>query len=170
MNSFIALDVKKLNEESPFVMLGDRWALLTAGTVKDWNTMTVSWGQMGVLWNMNVATVYVRPQRHTLKYMDANDYFTLSFFDKEYRPALAFCGKYSGRDVDKAKETGLTPIFADGSVAFSQAETILVCRKLYRQQLTPLCFLDTDVEKRNYKCDHHFAYTGQIVAAYRKVR
>lgn len=170
MNSFSSFDVKALCGESPFSMLGDRWALLSAGTPDAWNTMTVSWGQMGVLWNYNVATAYVRPQRHTLQFMDTNEFFTLSFFDGAYRSALTYCGKYSGRNVDKAAETGLTPIFQDGAVLFEQAELVLVCRKLYRQQLETGCFLDPACDKRNYNGDYHYAFTGEIVAAYRKSR
>ena len=71
-------------------------------------------------------------------------------------------------DMDPRYTWDLTPIFADGSVSFAQAQIILVCRKLYRQRLSPACFLDDETEKKNYKGDHHFAYTGQIIAAYRK--
>ena len=51
------------------------WALLTAGSLSDFNTMTISWGGMGTLWNKSVATVYVRPCRHTYGYMEENEYF-----------------------------------------------------------------------------------------------
>lgn len=44
------------------------------------NTMTASWGGIGVLWGKNVATVYIRPQRHTKEFVDAGDTFTISFF------------------------------------------------------------------------------------------
>ena len=40
------------------------WALLTAGTEENYNTMTISWGGMGTLWGKKVATVYVRPNRY----------------------------------------------------------------------------------------------------------
>jgi hypothetical protein len=40
-----------------------RWMLITAGRDGRYNTMTASWGGMGVLWGRNVATIYVRPQR-----------------------------------------------------------------------------------------------------------
>ena len=60
---------KKIKPEeivrNPFKMLGKDWALLTGGTPENCNPMTVSWGGMGILWNMPVATVYVRPQRYT---------------------------------------------------------------------------------------------------------
>lgn len=33
-----------------FTMFEDRWALVTAGTLEDFNTCTVSWGSMGNVW------------------------------------------------------------------------------------------------------------------------
>ena len=48
-----------------FNMIGREWMLVTAtdseGKV---NTMTASWGGVGVLWNRDVAFVFVRPQRY----------------------------------------------------------------------------------------------------------
>ena len=52
------------------------------------------------------------------RFVDHNDLFTIAFFGENYRPALAYCGKISGRDEDKVKNAGLTPYFTDGTVAF----------------------------------------------------
>ena len=41
------------------------WALVTAGTPDNFNTMTISWGGMGTLWGKPVATVYIRTSRYT---------------------------------------------------------------------------------------------------------
>ena len=38
-----SIDIKSL-EFSPFVKIGDEWALVTAGSSENYNTMTVSWG------------------------------------------------------------------------------------------------------------------------------
>lgn len=154
---------------NPFKMIGKDWMLVTAGDENGWNTMTASWGGMGVMWGKNVAITVIRPQRYTKEFIDGSDLFTLSFFGDEYRQALAYCGKYSGRDVDKAKETGLTPAFADGTTAFEQAETVLVCKKLFAQQITPESFVDAACDEQWYpNKDYHVAYVGEIVAMYRK--
>ena len=92
-------------------LIADDWALLTAGNKEKWNTMTVSWGGIGELWGKDVTFVFVRPQRYTKEFIDNSDYFTLSFFDDEYKDALKLCGRKSGRDIDKAQATGLTPAF-----------------------------------------------------------
>ena len=94
------IDPKQL-EQNVFSMIGDQWMLVTAGTAETCNTMTASWGGLGILWNKPVATAYIRPQRYTKQFMDENEYFTLSFFGEEYRQQLALCGSKSGRDVDK---------------------------------------------------------------------
>ncbi len=164
--AFTEIDIRKYCEESPLSLIGDQWALLSAGDENGWNTMTVSWGQTGVLWNKNVATVYIRPQRHTLKFVEKSENFSLSFFPPEHHQALAFCGSHSGRDCDKAKETGLTPFFGAGSVWFQEAKLVLVCRKLYRQPLLPECFWDSETEQKCYPGkDYHICFIGEITAA-----
>jgi len=115
---------------NPFRMIGKEWYLLTAGTLEDYNTMTASWGAMGEMWGVPSFHCVVRTNRYTLKYLDANDLFTVSFFDIGYKPALSFCGSNSGRDCDKAKETGLQPMEVGGSVTFAQARRVLVCPEM----------------------------------------
>ncbi|MDF2821316.1 MAG: hypothetical protein K0R15_1757 [Clostridiales bacterium] len=106
---------------NPFTLIGKEWLLITAGTENAFNTMTASWGGLGVFWNKNAATIYVRPTRYTRKFVDDNDTFTISFYKEEYRKALALCGKVSGRDVNKVEQAGLTPVFEDNATYFEEA-------------------------------------------------
>ena len=107
-------------------LIGKDWMLVTAGRPGDYNTMTASWGGAGFLWNKPVVFVFVRHERHTYGFMEREDVFTLSFFDEKYRKALSLCGTKSGRDTDKAAETGLTPVeTSNGSIAFSPARLVL---------------------------------------------
>ena len=158
---FRKIDIKDL-KESAVSLFDDRWALLTAGNAESYNTMTVSWGMMGELWNKDVCTVFVRPQRYTYEFMEKNDGFTLSFFSDEYKKALSFCGSKSGRDYDKAKETGLTPVEGEQGVSFEQAELIINCRKLYVQDMKEECFLDKSIVGKCYNGDFHRIYVGEI--------
>ena len=73
---------------NPFTKIGKEWMLITAGDEKKSNTMTASWGGVGIMWGKNVATAYIRPQRYTKEFVDAEDMYTLSFFKEEYRKAL----------------------------------------------------------------------------------
>ena len=143
--------------------------LITAGTPERCNTMTASWGGLGVLWGKQTATCYIRPQRYTYEFMEAGEAFTLSFFGEEYRKALAFCGAKSGRDVDKVKECGFTVAAGAGDAPyFEEADLVLVCKKAYWQDLDPSHFLDPEIEKHYPQKDYHRMYIGEIVEAYKK--
>ena len=141
--AFKKIDISELSF-NPFEKIGKQWMLLTGGNKDKFNTMTASWGQLGVLWNKNVLTCYVRPSRYTYGFIEDNECYTASFLGEEYRKALSFCGSHSGRDCDKAKETGLTPAEVDGCMAFEEAELVLVCRKLYSYDLQESGFLTDD--------------------------
>lgn len=149
-----------------FSLLADRWGLLTAADGAGCNPMTVSWGEAGILWNKPVVTVYVRPQRYTHGLMDTEQYFSLSFLPEARHDAAVLCGAKSGRDTDKVKETGLTVLNDREAPYFAEAELTLICRKLYAQDLDPACFVDRDVDGKNYPTkDYHRMYIGEIVAA-----
>ena len=166
---FGRIDPKELNQ-NVFSMIGEQWMLVTAGTAERCNTMTASWGGLGVLWGKPVATVYIRPQRYTLEFVEREDCFTLSFFGEEYRKALALCGSKSGRDVDKVKECGFTVQAAEcGAPYFDQAELVLVCRKLYADDLRPEKFTDQSLDGRWYpEHDYHRMYAGEVVQVLKK--
>lgn len=148
---------------NPFTKIGKEWTLITAGNKENHNTMTASWGGVGVLWNKNVATVYIRPQRYTKEFVDANDTFTLTFFEEKYRDALTLLGRKSGREGDKIAEAGLTPCVVDETIAFEEANLVLVCRKLYADEIKPECFIDGDADEKNYpEKDYHTLYIAEI--------
>ena len=154
---------------NPFAAIGDRWMLVTAGAPERCNTMTASWGGLGVLWGVPMATVYIRPQRYTKEFVDANEYFTLSFFPESCRPQLNLCGTKSGRDMDKVKECGFTVAAGEGGAPyFEQAELVLVCRKRMAMPMDEAA-MPEDVKDKWYKGDYHTMYWGEIVEALKKV-
>lgn len=150
--------------ENAFKLIGKDWMLVTAGNSTKLNTMTASWGGIGVLWNKNVAFSFIRPQRYTLEFIDRNEYYTLSFLQDGCRDTLTFCGRNSGRDVDKIKEKNLTPVFDENAPYFEQARLVLICKKLYKQAMTPDSFVDTALIEKNYpENDFHYTFVGEIV-------
>ncbi|MBQ8782314.1 MAG: flavin reductase [Clostridia bacterium] len=156
-------------DKNAIKLISEDWALLTAGSADGWNTMTVSWGGIGELWGKDVAFVFVRPQRYTKEFIDNSEYFTLSFFDDSYKGALRVCGAKSGRDIDKSKEAGITPVFENGTAYLEQANLVLLCKKLYSQDMTPDCFLDKSIITDNYKAnDFHTTYVGEIIKVLKK--
>lgn len=88
-------------EADVFTKFDKQWALVTAGTPEHYNTMTISWGGLGTLWERPVATVYVKKNRHTFAFMEESDYFTVSFYPKEQRRALSLLGSTSGRTATR---------------------------------------------------------------------
>ena len=74
--------------ENPIELFDEKWALVTAGVPGDVNTMTISWGSLGELWNRPVVTVYVSDSRYTHVFMEKNDHFTVAFFPEDRRGAL----------------------------------------------------------------------------------
>lgn len=162
------IDIKAL-DGNVVSLFDDKWCLITAGTPESYNTMTASWGAMGELWNKDVCFAFIRPQRYTKEFVEREEFFTLSFFSEEYKKALTFCGRNSGRDYDKAKETGLTPMAIDNSMSFEESEIIIVCKKIAQQEITPDGFIDSEIDGKNYPLkDYHTMYIGEVISCYTK--
>ena len=97
--------------------------LLAAGDFPSgrYNCMTVGWGGIGALWDRPVALVAVKPGRHTFDFLERFPTFTLSRFPESYRRTLLYLGTHSGRDEDKIRESGLTPIASAVAAAPEEA-------------------------------------------------
>ena len=162
-------------EELKFAPLNDlvkNYALLTSGDKDKYNTMTISWGGFGTIWNKPVETVYVKPIRYTYKFIEDNDYFTVSFYDDEYKDDLIILGTKSGKDIDKISLTKLNPMFLDNSVSFEEAKITLVCKKIYYQDLNLELIkenLSSDIYNRFYGNDPvHRMYIGEVIDIIKK--
>lgn len=151
-------------EKNVFHAIGKEWLLITAGDEKKSNTMTASWGAMGVMWGKPAVTVYIRPQRYTKEFVDREGRFTLSILGEEYRKALQVCGTISGREVeDKWAAAGLTSFLVDGVPAVKEASVVLVCRTMYHDTIKPECFDDSSQEEKWYPDkDYHTMYLAQV--------
>lgn len=158
MKEITIFDVK----ENVVDLLNNQWGLITAGKEGAFNTMTVSWGAIGELWGREMVTAYIRPQRYTKEFLDNNDYFTLSFYPPEYKKALALCGSKSGRDVDKAMEAGLTPVFSEAAPYFQEAKLVIVCQKIAVGKFGPEQFIDQTILNEYPADDFHYIYYGEI--------
>lgn len=151
-------------KENVVDLIAKQWALVTAGNKDGYNTMTVSWGAVGELWGVDTATVYIRPQRYTEQFIEKNDYFTISFYPAELKNQIhGVCGSKSGRDVDKAKEAGIIPVFDEKAPYFEEAKLVLVCRKTAKGKFEPEQFIDKTIDERWYpQKDYHNIYYGAI--------
>ncbi len=151
-----------------FRTINEDWMLITAGKADHFNTMTASWGTLGIFWNKKIAICFIRPQRYTFEFAERYAWYTLSFFPEGYRDVLNFCGTRSGRDHDKVRETGLKPMETPaGNVIFEQARLALECRILYSDYLKPESFHIKELIPENYpRKDFHKFYIGEIEHVY----
>jgi len=145
-------------------MLSEDWMLITAGDKDKFNMMTASWGGLGMLYGKPTMTCYINPMRYTYQLMEKNDTYTLTFYTEAYRDALQYCGTNSGRNADKVKGSGLSPITTpDGSQAFSEAWLIIECRKLVSQSITPEAISNEAVREEWSGKQLHKMYIGEII-------
>lgn len=153
---------EELNE-NPFKLIGKDWLLITAEKEGKVNTMTASWGGLGVIWGKNVATVYIRNSRYTKGFVDDGDTFSLCVMPESYRKELSYCGKISGRDEDKIAKCGFTVEHADKTPYFKEARLVLKCRKLFAQELKEESFVDKSIVTQFYgDKDWHVMYIAEI--------
>lgn len=150
----------KLN---PFNKIGKEWMLITASDGEKTNTMTASWGGFGFLWNKNIAFIVLRPQRYTKEFVDKTNEFSLSFFDESYKKTLSYLGSVSGKNEDKILKSCLHLSFINNIPSFEEASMIINCKNLYKQNLLSECFIDTNIDEKNYpNKDYHTLYFAEI--------
>jgi flavin reductase (DIM6/NTAB) family NADH-FMN oxidoreductase RutF len=152
----------------PFKLWETDWLLLTCGdyVAGHYNSMTVGWGSVGIMWGRPFIQVVVRPQRYTYQFMEQYPTFTVCAFPKQYRKALNILGKKSGRDGNKIAEAGLTPQLSTLVTApcFAEAELILECKKMFWSDFDPSHFIDPEIDRNYPKKDYHRCYFGEIVS------
>ena len=145
-------------------MISQDWMLITAGNREKFNMMTASWGGFGILYNKPVAICFINPARYTYSIIEGSDTFTLTFYTEAYRDALQYCGTKSGRDEDKVKGSGLTPMETqNGAMAFSQAWMVVECRKMLSQSLSPDAIADPAERAKRAAQPMHKMYIGEIL-------
>lgn len=153
-----------LLEFNPFTKFSSEWALVTAGGKSNANTMTISWGGMGVIWGKNVVYVFIRDSRFTKELIDQGEFFSLSFMDETYREALNYCGSHSGRNEDKIKNAGLSVGAKHGIPYIDEANMVLLCNKLSATKLDKNSFLAKDLYEKFYPTDDlHTMYIAEVI-------
>ena len=160
--------MKKLNanewNENVFEAIGKRWMLITAKDPESgkYNTMTASWGGMGILWNKPVCFLFIRPQRYTFEFTERTSCISLSFFPEEYRADLRTLGTLSGRDGDKLQKTSLSAVDNGDYVSFAEADVVIHATKLYRSDIAPEGFVDLSLLSNYPQNDFHRMYICEI--------
>ena len=142
----------------------------TAGNAANYNSLTLGWGTTGILWAKPVAIVYIRENRFSYRYFQKSPVYVLSWYPAKYTKAVykIFGGK-SGRDTDKEKLSGFTPVETpDGGVTYLQADKVVICRKIMRQPV-PKEFVPKEWQPRlNQDGFIHIQYTGEVLSIWKK--
>lgn len=162
MHSFqkVSDDIMEMN---PFTKIGKDWMLVTAGNEEKANTMTASWGGVGVMWGKDVAYIVIRQSRFTKEFIDKEGKFSLSFPSEKYRKEMKFLGAVSGRNEDKIKEAGIDINYHDGVPFVDQADMVFICRVMSNTVLKKEDFIDKGIDEAWYKDnDYHTLYIAEI--------
>ena len=147
----------------------NKGAFLTVTDGEKTNTMTIGWGNVGIVWSKPIFMVAVRYSRYTYNLLEKARDFTVSIpIEKDLKKELAYCGTYSGKDVDKFKECNLnikegrkvsSPIIGDCELHYE-------CKVVYKQAMEPGTLNDSIKDKYYKNKDYHVLYFGEIVDCY----
>ena len=163
MHNFQTYPIDML-EFNPFTKIGKEWALVTTNADTKDNTMTISWGGVGVMWGKNVVYVFIRDTRYTKEFIDKNEFFSISFLDETYRQALNYCGAHSGRDEDKIANAGLNSNHKMSIPFIDESNLVLLCHKLSATRITEDSFLSPDIKEKWYPDGNmHTMYIAEIM-------
>ncbi|MGL4605885.1 MAG: flavin reductase [Eubacteriaceae bacterium] len=153
--------------------------LLTTKVGENVNAMTISWGMLGIEWEKEIFTVFVRENRFTKVQLDKNPEFTINVpYGKFNKKILGICGTKSGHVTDKIKEAELTletpQIISVPGI--KELPLTLECRVVYKQKQDSsnlskednANFYPPNIDSTFHGAnkDYHTAYYGEIVSAY----
>ena len=160
---FKEIDINKI-KINPFTVINDDWFLITAGDKSKYNTMTASYGAMGICFSKNVFTIYVKKSRYTYEFLENSDYFSICFFDEIYHHGLNVCGNLSGRTSNKVEVAGFTPNFKEKAPMFEEAKTVFICKKLLSHEFDKKDFVSNKIYDACYDGEEpHTMFMGEIV-------
>lgn len=143
-------------------------AFLTTSADGKANTMTISWGHIGIMWFKPVFTVVVRQSRYTKELLEQTGEFTVSFPFQDLKAALDFCGTKSGRNIDKISAAKL--ITAPGRTVsvpiIANCNLHCECKVVYKQTMSAENLAETIKAAAYSAGDYHTMYYGEITSCY----
>jgi flavin reductase (DIM6/NTAB) family NADH-FMN oxidoreductase RutF len=140
--------------------------LTSIGRDGRFNVMTIGWGLMGIFWREPVFMVAVRPTRYTYRLIKETNEFTVNIPRDGMDEIVAYCGKASGKDVDKIKERRLTIMNGKrvNSPIISHCIAHFECKVIGKSKVIPE-LLSEKIKKRSYSTgNYHTLYFGNILS------
>jgi flavin reductase (DIM6/NTAB) family NADH-FMN oxidoreductase RutF len=115
--------------DNVFKLVGKDFTVITAGKEPEHNSMTASWGGLGILFEKPVTWCFLRASRYTLELIKKEHSYTMSYFPDQYKEQVLFFGSKTGKNTDKMKETTLTAVQTpSGNVSYKEAKLIIECK------------------------------------------
>lgn len=103
-------------------------------TPEEYNLLTVAWTGT-VCTNPPMCSISLRPERHSYEIIRRTGAFVINLTTQALARATDWCGVRSGRDCDKFREAGLTPLPSDRVEAPLVAESPVNIECRVRQRL-----------------------------------
>lgn len=149
--------------------LDSRGGFLTTQFKDKLNTMAIAWGSIGYAFDRPTLTVMVRESCFTAELLGLAGEFTVSIpFEDTLRDAILFCGRNSGRHMNKLESSGLTV-----KCPQTLQTPIIHCHgahyecKIITVQPLNVPFINKDIQQEHTsEHDKYLWVIGEIVASY----
>ena len=131
------------------------------------NVMTIGWFQFGRVYHGHpTMVVAVTPLRYTWRLLEQVSEFVIAVPTEDLASATALCGSESGRDMDKFKKTGLTPIPSCHvkPPSIEECPVNFECR-VYHALRPPHMVLTPEHRKRPLE-EQHTIYFAEVLGIY----
>jgi len=128
--SFVFQEISAENLRSDIqTITGDNSVLMIAGNIKMFGSSVASCRYASELTFKPIAVCFLHPQKNVIRFLEKNEYFTLSYFSPQYQHLLNSFGV--GVNAEKI-DPGVTPL---ENVYHPQAEWVFECRKVFNLEL-----------------------------------
>ena len=149
-------------------VLGGCGCLLVSGNIEKANVMAIGIGLIGLWWRKPIFMIGVRPTRHTYKFIEAVNDFTINVPKRGMEEIVKYCGSVSGREHDKFLEKGLTLRTSRkvNSPVINECIVHYECRVAYKADVMKSA-LTGEILGSNYPSGNfHRVYFGEVLVAY----
>ncbi|MDR2292059.1 MAG: flavin reductase [Prevotellaceae bacterium] len=141
---FTGISAEEISD-NVFKLVGKDFTVITSRKDSTFNSMTASWGGLGILFNKPATWCMLRANRYTLEIIKNEHTYTLSYFPDEYKEQVLFLGSKSGRNTNKMQETTLTPVQTpSGNMTYKEARLVFECKLTEITTVSPDDFLNQE--------------------------
>lgn len=155
------IDITKLADYLNPMELKSNPAIAIAENAQEINGLTIGWAGFGVLWRKPTATVYIHKTRYSKHIFDTANYYSICFFNSEYKDTIKYFGTVSGKDENKIQNCGLN-IIHDLAPYFQESSLVIICKIMGKSDFDANS-CDEGVSEWYQQQGVHTQYYGEIV-------